>query len=241
MRILLSILIIVMISTAASANAAPDRQTVYQRDIENLKKLRENLAVKFAASADALVRQAVIIEGRRAVIAALRDRILPPWLGTPWDYNGVSHRPGEGKIACGSFVVFTLQDAGFRIPSRMLRQPSENIIKNLTGQESIRRFANAKPMDKVIKHIRDQGDGLFMVGLDNHVGLLINTNGQIDFWHSTFMGPSPDVRRQDISEFSPLTFSRYRVIGKLLNDEMMLKWLQGNDFPVMHDYFKRRN
>lgn len=226
---------------APSAAGSAETAAVYQRSVDKLKQQRQDLAARFRRADDARARRALIAESRRRVFDALRLRLFPAWLGTAWDYNGTSRTPGEGTIACGSFVVFTLQDAGFRIPSRMLRQPSENIIMNLTTPDAIRRFANARPMDEIVGHIRRQGNGLYMVGLDNHVGFLVNEDGRITFWHSTVFAPRPAVIRQDAYDFSPLTLSRYRVIGRLLGDEMMAGWLTGRDFPIVHDYFGRRN
>src|SRR5688572_15466983 len=37
------------------------------------------------------------------------------WTGTPWDFNGVTRKPGEGKIACGYFITNTLTDLGFTL------------------------------------------------------------------------------------------------------------------------------
>ena len=85
----------------------------------------------------------------------------------------MTRTPGEGEIACGTFVVFTLQDMGFQIPTRMAQQPSENIIKNVIGTTTIKRFSNHAPMEDVIAWIQQEGEGIFLVGLDIHVGFII--------------------------------------------------------------------
>jgi len=45
---------------------------------------------------------------------------------------------------------------------------------------------------------------------------------------------------QPLLEKSPLADSRYRVIGKLLGDEMIRRWLLGESFPVQYRYRPRR-
>ena len=171
--------------TEAHAPAAASARA-YGAAIARLASRRGRLAARYARAADAARRDGIIAEARRLVEDAMSEEILPAWLGTPWSFNGVSRRPGAGSIACGSFVVFTLQDAAFRIPSRMLRQPSENIIKNLVPAGGIRRYAMQRPAFEVVRDIREQGDGLYMVGLDVHVGFLVNRGGDVAFWHSTY-------------------------------------------------------
>jgi len=51
--------------------------------------------------------------------------------------------------------------------------------------------------------------------------------------------PPLKVVNEDIILRSPLTDSKYRVIGKILGDKMMLKWMNGEAFAVRYDYFKR--
>ncbi|MBN1347805.1 hypothetical protein JXJ21_00190 [candidate division KSB1 bacterium] len=173
------------------------------------------------------------------VFENLTENIFPAWYGTEWDFNGNTRVPGEGGIACGSFVVFTLQDVGFKIPSGMYRQPSENIIKNLTTSSNIKRFPNHAPMDKIINWIHQKGEGLYIVGLDIHVGFIIFKNGRITFCHSSYYEPPLKVVNQAVTAESPLTDSNYRVLGKILTKEMMKKWLSGEEFEVIHDYFRR--
>jgi len=230
--------LLVSVSLSPGAHAS-DGVLAYRETLATLEDRRRSLAVRYFDAADDRTRRAVLADGRILVFEALKDRVFPPWLGTPWDFNGTSRTPGQGSIACGSFVVFTLQDAGFRVPTRMLRQPSENIIKNLTTSDAIGRFSNGAPMHRIAAFIRGRGGGLYLVGLDNHVGFLVNDGGRITFWHSTYLAPRPAVIAQDLFEFSPLTVSRYRVIGKLLGDGMMRRWLVGEGFPVVHDYFRR--
>ncbi len=223
----------------AAADDTSQQRAAYDTTRLRLGHIRSDLVRRYGTAGDMAQRSQLLAEGRRAVLRTLTETFFPAWRGTRWSYNGVSRVPGRGSIACGAFVVFTLQDAGFRVPWRMLRQPSENIIKNLVPAETIRRYANARPVPDVVADIRRQGDGLYMVGLDYHVGFLVNRGGVVTFWHSTVFEPGRVVG-QPADEFSPFTESRYRVVGKLLGDGMMHKWLEDEEFAVTHDYFKHR-
>jgi len=182
----------------------------------------------------------VVIEARKLLFDTMTEHTLPFWLNTSWSFNGTTRIPGKGSIACGTFVVYNLQDIGFKIPSKMARQPSENIIKNLVGKKGIKRFSNNVPMKKVEKWILRTGEGIYIVGLDNHVGFIINRNNRVSFFHSNYYAPSLKVVNQDITEKSPLTDSRYRIVGKIFDDRMIKKWIKGKSFPVIYDYFKKK-
>ena len=36
----------------------------------------------------------------KVLYQTMADSLIPFWYGTPWDYNGISQKPGNGKIAC---------------------------------------------------------------------------------------------------------------------------------------------
>jgi hypothetical protein len=200
---------------------------------------RERLGARYREASSAQEREAILRESALLVEQTLAEKVLPAWLGTPWAFFGATRTPGEGQIACGTFVVYTMQDVGFRIPSRMAAQPSENIAKNLAGTSRVRRFSNHAPMNAVGEWIRQNGEGVFLVGLDVHVGFIIHRKGRLEFCHSSYYRPPLAVVSQDLLERSPLTDSGYRVLARLLTEDMMVKWLQGETFPVTYDHFRR--
>ncbi|MCD4654354.1 hypothetical protein K8T06_10535 [bacterium] len=149
------------------------------------------------------------------------------WIGTPWDFNGISQTPNAGKIACGYFVTAVLHDAGFNIDRRKLaQQPSENIIKTMISDENrIHRFSHTS-MEDFNSFMKDAADGVYIVGLDIHVGFIIKTKDETCFIHSSYYDPPLSVIKQALDEESPLKDSKYRVIGNILDDpEAIRMWL----------------
>jgi hypothetical protein len=235
---------------AGAANADAATTVAAPPDVERLRATydatkawidgrRQDLAARYRAATTEQDRSTILTESRALVVQTLSERIIPAWYGTPWTFGGQTRTPGTGSIACGSFVVSTLADAGFRVPASMAAQPSENILKNLIGTKDLRRFPNRAAMDDVIDWVTSQGDGVFVVGLDIHVGYVINAGGHITFRHSSYYKPPLAVVSQDVREQSPLTDSRYRVLGKLFTDEMLTRWLLAQPFPITFDYFKK--
>jgi hypothetical protein len=152
--------------------------------------------------------------------------IIPNWIGTPWDFNGTSQTPQKGTIACGYFVTTVLRDAGVNIARIKLAQcASEQMVTSLIQSKYIRRFSNVA-MDDFIQSIQQQGYGLYIVGLDNHVGFIYNDSKDIYFIHSNFAG-ARNVQKEKAAASWVLRQSKYKVLGKISADEKMLeKWMR---------------
>lgn len=89
-----------------------------------------------------------------------------------------------------------------------------------------------KPLSVVKDYIEASGPGLYIVGLDTHVGFVLNREGELSFVHSSYYDPPRSVIKEQIDGRNPLADSNYRVVGKILGDEMMRKWLAGEAFEL---------
>lgn len=161
---------------------------------------------------------------------ALALSVAPFWYGTPWDFNGTSQTPGEGKIACGYFVSTLLRDLGLKVERiRMAQQPSENIVKSLCSSQHIRRFRNVS-LETFVDAIQSWGRGLYVVGLDYHTGFLYNDGSEVYFIHSSYYVPKA-VLREKARASAVLNSSAYRVAGRVSADHRLVRsWL--NATPV---------
>lgn len=194
------------------------------------RRARYREALSSAQSAAA--RGSVLREAARYLEDVLIDVVLPRWDGTPWSFSGTSTTPRMGSIACGYFVTTTLEEAGLRVERRRLaQQAAEDIIRTLAPPEAIQRFSDV-PVEKFVAAVAARGEGLYVVGLDNHVGFLIARSGEVLFHHSSYVG-STAVVREEAAASSPLAASRYRVIGKLFTkDDVVEAWIQGASIPT---------
>jgi hypothetical protein len=182
-----------------------------------------------------LYRAATTDERQRILAAArveLEDRLihglLPAWYGTPWDFNGTTRTPGQGTIACGYFVTTVMVDAGFRIPRiRWAQLASEPMI--LKFDPHAWRSSNT-PVHAIRQWFLAKGDGLYVVGLDNHVGFISVRGTDIQFIHSNYYHREIGVMAEPLEGNNPFARSQYRVIGALLDDNMMIKWLEGSSW-----------
>ena len=209
---------------AATVDAVPD--SVRIKLYEELKMKIENKRKKFNEAyknADSTQKDSIIKASGVYILNEITKEMFPAWCGTPWDFNGTTVIPKQGSIACGYFVTTVLQHSGFKIPRIKLAQcASEEMIKTLT--KDIKRFSG-KPVQDVISYMKKRDDGLYIVGLDSHTGFLFKKGDTLKFVHSNYYEPGTGVMQQELNCENPLRDSQYRVVGRILSDEMMRKWI----------------
>lgn len=181
----------------------------YPKTLDTIQAIRKNLKNKSTE------------EKGKEFTHLMVDKIFPYWYGTPWNFNGTTQKPNEGKIACGYFVTTTIEDMGFPINRIKLAQcASEEMIKNLVSKENITRFSGIS-MEDFENKITKRGNGLYIIGLDNHTGFVqISDNGNY-FIHSNGYFPQ-EVMKEKLSDSKIIAKSKYRVVGKISADKKFL-------------------
>ena len=175
-------------------------------------------------------KQDSIIQAAREYLLTVCNDYFKAWYNTPWTFHGHSQIPKEGSIACGYFVTTTLRDMGFDIPRvKWAQQASEYMIKKVTSD--IKRFHN-KPMKDIVDYIESKGEGLYIVGLDRHIGYIYYKDGKMSFVHANYYRPKIGVMSEPLIGRNPLNDSKYRVVGKIFGDEMIKNWLLGIPYSV---------
>lgn len=231
-----------LLSVGATAQSPPapseltpealhDLRAAYPETVANLRTFREKEAAKYSRAKKS-ARREIIRSVRTHLETTLCERIFPAWYGTPWDFNGISSKPGEGKIACGYFVSSCLVHLDVNVPRiKLAQQASQRIIGTFIARENYKVSVGKKIEDVKISLLKS-GDGIYLVGLDRHVGFITVSGEQLSFVHSSYYKPGPVVKSEAITTRNPLRDSNYRVIGKLFSDEMIEKWLQGHRYLV---------
>ncbi|MFT5465466.1 MAG: hypothetical protein ACI8UO_000561 [Verrucomicrobiales bacterium] len=209
-----------------------EKQANYSETLQQLLDSRDEFRKNYQMVPSGAKRAEVIEEVRKKLTSTLLTRILPAWYGTEWDFNGVSQTPGEGQIACGYFVTTCLRDAGMNLERvKLAQQASQRIIKTVADPETIKIIYD-KPIEDVAAYLEKSGPGIYIVGLDTHTGFVVNDGENHALIHSSYYKPPFSVTAEPIDGRNPLAHSKYRVIGKILDDEMIRKWLMGEAFPM---------
>lgn len=187
------------------------------------------LAERFAVEVE---RPRVREEARAALFTSIRDELIPAWYGTPWDFYGTSATPGQGKIACGYFVSTILQHAGLGVERyKLAQQASAQIVESLAPKEQVR-WRRDGDRAAVLATVAAGGDGLSVVGLDNHTGFLLHDGERFDFCHSSYLAPVAVVCEPAVT--SAAFTSRVYVVGPLFSDALVDAWLTGRAVPTVH-------
>ena len=155
------------------------------------------------------------IENKKLLLEQLRDSLFACWLGTPWDFNGTTEEPNNGKIACGYFVTTLLRDIGIKVNRIQHAQcASEEMIKTVCLKNSIKRYSN-QSISIFNEKVKNLGAGLYVVGLDFHTGFILNDGEEIYFIHASNAGKKV-VEKEIALESTVLASSNYKVIGKVI-------------------------
>lgn len=217
------------------AQAGPE----YDEVRASIEAERQALRRRLQAARTPSARERVLDEGSAYLFRAITEELAPHWYGTRWDFAGLTRTPGEGAIACGTFVATLLQHAGFQLDRvQMGRLASEHIALSLTREAQLRRY-RARPVREVVDDVAAWGPGLYMVGLDNHAALaVVDEEGTPWLLHSSYMGPGAVVK-EPLGAPNPFSISRYRVVARLLDREMVEGWLMGARFAARADHRRR--
>ena len=161
----------------------------------------------------------------------LVNEIIPHWYGTEWDFNGYTAVPNEGVIACGYFVSTTLLHMGINVNRyKMAQQAGLYEAQTLALSEVNYRTIRGSDSLKVILK-RDYSDGIYFVGLDNHVGYLYIKNQIPYFIHSNYIQDKVMIQK---AFYAPAFESGIYVIAEIsTNEELMKRWRSGAAVPVV--------
>jgi len=197
----------------------------------SLAEWRASLAGKYTSATSDSERNAAL-DDARVLLEATLPSMMRTWLGTPWDFHGTAPTPGDGKIACGYFVSTVLRDAGFRVHRyHLAQQPSENIMRTFLPRASCRLSAGVD-YDVFADALEASEPGIYIVGLDTHVGFIVVNDGAFRFIHSSGARPWAVVD-ESRADAGVLRSSNWRMLGNLTADrEVLRKWLTGGSFPV---------
>ncbi|MNJ88811.1 hypothetical protein D3C87_63680 [compost metagenome] len=196
----------------------------YEDLIASVEKQRTVFQKEYA-KADEARRLELENEAESYLLEKITKDFFDQWRGTEWDFNGTTRTPRKGKIACGYFITTLLTDAGFKIPRvKWAQQASEYYITRMTSD--VKRFSN-RSAESMKEYFLKNPDGLYVAGLDSHVGFVYKSGKDVTFTHASYYDPKIGVQTEELVGDNPFAKSGYRVIGRILNREMVQKWILG--------------
>jgi hypothetical protein len=149
------------------------------------------------------------------------NTVIPAWYGTAWNFNGITQIPKQGTIACGYFVTTVLKHAGVPINRvRMAQAPAEEFITTIISPQNITRSSNQNYVS-FCQQVQNAGYGLYILGLDNHVGFVYNDGTNSFFIHAYYLN-NIGVIKEPLQNSNAVKYSKYRVIGALSKQNNIL-------------------
>lgn len=205
-----NLLLILFIATTYCINAQSDKALSYQQQLTKSKE-------KLQSIDDNSFNNQLHLE--------LTENIFPHWYGTQWDYNGYTNKPKQGVIACGYFVSTTLKHIGFNMNRYdIAKMYSSNIIKVLCHSDS-KTYYEFESFNNACTKLPD---GIYILGLSNHVGFLSIEGGVAYFIHSDYSSEE-GVRKEMIERSFALENSSSFWIGNFSNHEETMEWYKNQN------------
>lgn len=159
----------------------------------------------------------------------LINKIVPHWYGTEWDFNGHTNTPNDGLIACGYFVSTTLKHLDFNINRYKMAQQAGLIeARMLQPKSDLKIYSNLTFAALETKVNSVYSDGVYFVGLDNHVGYLLIKNKTLYFLHSSYCDDKVVIElaetsacfRSNIYVFAEITTNKTLVSNWITNSRL---------------------
>lgn len=225
--------------------AAPARETAapaedFEATLRALADARSRLSRRYAAARDEAERAAIRAEARATFREAVIRRIVPAWLGMPWGLGKNStanrpHAPGQ-TVACGYFVAAVLENAGLVLSSRFAyaQAPALAVQRALAPDPADLHRYFSIPGEALAAKIAGLGDGLYIIGLANHIGFVVVDGAEVRLVHASYTDGQV-VTDEPLAPARAIANSRakgYFVTPVMQDDRLADLWLRGVTVPL---------
>ena len=188
----------------------------------NVNTSRKQLAQSYKISEN---KKETLDQIRTKFTKHLVSDIIPQWFGTKWSFDGYSEIPKSGSIACGYFVSTTLRDVGLNINRYKLAQKAPyKEAEVLACGSPIETLQNKTKEELKAYFLTNKKDGLYFLGLENHVGFILKEDKNVYFIHSNYLNNTGPVKEK-IEDSKVMNSSVYHFCKITHNDILLKKWV----------------
>lgn len=169
-------------------------------------------------------RNTAIDSASTYLYSKLINEIVPHWYGTEWDFNGYTNTPNDGLIACGYFVSTTLKHLGFNLNRYKMAQQAGLIeARMLQPKTELKIYSGLSFQDLKAKVNSVYTDGIYFLGLDNHVGYVLIKDKTLYFLHSSYCDDKVVI---ELAETSACFASNIYVFAEVTtNKTLVTNWI----------------
>lgn len=220
--------------------AAVAEPASFEATIVAIEGERRRLAGLYARAESEDRRAALRVEARAYVRAAIVREIFPAWYGMQWGLGPSStadrpHAPGM-TVACGYFVSSVLENAGLRLGTRFTyaQAPALHVQKTLApAAGDLHRYFSISG-EALADKIAGLGEGLYIIGLANHIGFVVVDAAGVRLVHASYTGDQV-VISEPLATARAIADSRpkgYFVTPVMHDDRLADLWLRGARVPL---------
>jgi len=161
----------------------------------------------------------------------LLNDIVPHWYETTWAFEGHTNIPNEGEIACGYFVSTTLKHFGFNLNRyKMAQQAGLNIALSLQSKNKLKTYRNINYSELKENLLSVYNNGIYFVGLSNHVGYVLIKDKELYFLHSSYCDNKVVIEN---AKYSYCFQSDIYVFAEIsTNKNLLKKWLSNESISI---------
>ncbi len=193
---------------------------------QNLSTKQNIFQEKYAMAKDSNERNEILKNAKYYLFKSITDDILPYWYDTKWDFNGTTENPREGTIACGYFISTVLSHAGIDTDRYALgREAAGAVIQTICKRESIH-IVKKNNFQRLFQYLKQQKDGVYILGMDWHIGFIVKKQNKIRFIHSR-KPKHAGVLNEEAEDSPTLKLSNFYMIGNVLENERIIQqWVE---------------
>lgn len=170
----------------------PGAAEAYEAALVGFEAERAALARSYAA-ANPAQKKAIRATARQRVLQFLDQTVFPSWMGMGWGLGRNStatrpHAPGM-VVGCSYFVTSVLQNAGLVLSNRyhFAQAPALHIQRSLAPAKRDLHVYYSLPAADLTRRIAALGAGLYVIGLNNHVGFVrVHADGDVRLIHASY-------------------------------------------------------
>ncbi len=229
---IISLLLLSFSSAKAQKHSIKTDTTAYFKLLKKIRSDRDSIFRVYQSASDQ-EKQQHLNRAEEYLVSTYYKKLLPYWEGTTWEFYGETQIPGDSSIACGHFVVTTLKHLG--INPEHSHEMATNFSAYMVNSLCDSSYKVYKP-EALIEIVKKHPDDIWVVGLHNHSGLLVNYQGQLHFFHSSYSYPTAVVDEL-AGESHTFQHSTIYVAGNLFrNNSLTLKWMEQQQIRYTKKY-----
>ncbi|MBN2340467.1 MAG: hypothetical protein JXX29_12545 [Deltaproteobacteria bacterium] len=228
------------VSSAAKPLSQSAALARFEQTRAEIDTQRNILLKKYRNARSVAERGAVHREAEKYIAGVFYNYIAPAWLGMPWTMAVIDdglkpdaripYEKGKG-ISCSWFVVSALENMGVKFgnPRGFAGTIAVHLQQSLSPQKKdLKRFFHVSP-DQLKKKFIKWGDGLYIIGLNCHVGFVHVQGNIVTFIHADYTNPMQVVMEPiEVSEAIELSEEAGYVVSALFKDDRLIHhWLTG--------------